>query len=261
MFDDSLLTPFAKRAIYLTSDKQEIKFEDLRGTCVALHPESIPDRALDNFKTTPNSFRIIGQTTSQRITSIERLEILSKDEVPKCEVCSRAWLHALDLEREWKERKRLKGLALYSSGGGIELGLLASGYVDTRYAVDFSPSACHTFRYVLFLLIPNFLFTDAVDSAHHSAAVVYNQCGNLLLEAKVNQRQNLKALYHNEDLPPLPNIGEIDLITCGPSCQGFSGLNRYKSHDDVRNTLMANAMSYVEFYKPKYFMVSVELVY
>ena len=42
-----------------------------------------------------------------------------------------------------------------------------------------------------------------------------------------------------EQLPPLPSPGEVDLIIGGPPCQAFSGMNRYK----VRRHLIASDTS------------------
>jgi DNA (cytosine-5)-methyltransferase 1 len=39
------------------------------------------------------------------------------------------------------------------------------------------------------------------------------------------------------------------------SSQGFSGINRFKQANDIKNTLIATSLSYVDFYKPKYFLL------
>lgn len=37
--------------------------------------------------------------------------------------------------------------------------------------------------------------------------------------------------------------------------QGFSGINRFKKADDIKNSLVCTALSYVDFYKPEYFLL------
>jgi site-specific DNA-cytosine methylase len=40
--------------------------------------------------------------------------------------------------------------------------------------------------------------------------------------------------------------------TLGPPCQGFSGSNRFKKADDIKNSLVVMYLSFVDFYRPKY---------
>jgi len=58
-----------------------------------------------------------------------------------------------------------------------------------------------------------------------------------------------------EELPPMPRKGEVDFIYGGPPCQSFSMMNHNKKADDIRNTLVCNMLSYVEFYRPLYFLL------
>jgi DNA (cytosine-5)-methyltransferase 1 len=37
--------------------------------------------------------------------------------------------------------------------------------------------------------------------------------------------------------------------------QGFSGVNRYQKADDIKNSLVATALSYVDFYRPEFFLL------
>jgi len=49
----------------------------------------------------------------------------------------------------------------------------------------------------------------------------------------------------------------VEVLCAGPPCQGFSGLNRYKDRDKARrkNCLLAVTMSFVEIFKPCYFIL------
>ncbi|PKY44169.1 S-adenosyl-L-methionine-dependent methyltransferase, partial [Rhizophagus irregularis] len=53
----------------------------------------------------------------------------------------------------------------------------------------------------------------------------------------------------------MPAPGGVDFIYCGPPCQGFSGVNRYQKADDIKNSLVATALSYVDFYRPEFFLL------
>ncbi|KAJ1835526.1 hypothetical protein LPJ73_007714, partial [Coemansia sp. RSA 2703] len=53
----------------------------------------------------------------------------------------------------------------------------------------------------------------------------------------------------------MPQPGDVDFIYCGPPCQGFSRCNRFLKADDIKTSLIANALSYVDFYRPSYFLL------
>lgn len=117
----------------------------------------------------------------------------------------------------------------------------------------------------------------------HPEAKVYNQCMNLTLESAVNEYKNgrslaLKSLGTGTPLQSLPQPGDVDVIAAGPPCTGYSGLNRsvwiyslyspayclidfkffnkrFKSERDVRNTLIATCLSYVEHFRPSYVVI------
>ncbi|CAB5396345.1 unnamed protein product [Rhizophagus irregularis] len=57
----------------------------------------------------------------------------------------------------------------------------------------------------------------------------------------------------------MPAPGDVDFIYCGPPCQGFSGVNRYQKADDIKNSLVATALSYVDFYRPEFFLLKMSL--
>eukprot|EP01080_Neovahlkampfia_damariscottae_P005762 gene5762-9583_t len=54
-----------------------------------------------------------------------------------------------------------------------------------------------------------------------------------------------------------PKKDSIDFIFGGPPCQSFSCRNRYRSTDlsDKRNTLVFTFLKFVDYYKPKYFLI------
>ncbi|OAD76274.1 hypothetical protein PHYBLDRAFT_132318 [Phycomyces blakesleeanus NRRL 1555(-)] len=137
---------------------------------------------------------------------------------------------------------KLVGLDIFSGCGGLTCGMDMTGVVDTKYAIEFSQSASLSFE-------KNF-----------SGSIAYNQCANVLLERAISLHSRKETPGDLKDhlgrpLRAMPAPGDVDFIYCGPPCQGFSGINRFKKADDVKNTLVCTALSYVDFYKPKYFLL------
>ncbi|KAJ2725504.1 hypothetical protein GGI07_001260 [Coemansia sp. Benny D115] len=136
----------------------------------------------------------------------------------------------------------LRALDLFSGCGGLTQGMDQSGIVKTMWAVEFMESAAITF------------------SKNHPHAQVYNQCSNLLLDSAIKAHQGIQFAplvnkFDGTPLPPMPQPGDVDFIYCGPPCQGFSRCNRFLKADDIKTSLVANALSYVDFYRPTYFLL------
>lgn len=77
--------------------------------------------------------------------------------------------------------------------------------------------------------------------ANHPDAIVYNQDTNICLQNAINVREGkvcepLRSLADGAELLPMPQRGDVEIITGGFPCQSFSGLNhqRHKSHEDIR---------------------------
>ncbi|OSD08481.1 S-adenosyl-L-methionine-dependent methyltransferase [Trametes coccinea BRFM310] len=179
-------------------------------------------------------------------SSIDDLEVLpAKLSIVQCNLCMSAATEAtLEREHLLKVFGPLRGLELFAGAGGLSTGMEMSGLIQTKWAVEFSPAAARTFR------------------ANHPDTIVYNQCSNKLLEHVIQQvhggtPEPLKSLDHEDcqELPSLPLPGEVDFIYGGPPCQSFSMMNHHRRSDDIRSTLVCNMISYVEFYRPSYFLL------
>ncbi|KAJ3081819.1 hypothetical protein HK102_002107 [Quaeritorhiza haematococci] len=147
-----------------------------------------------------------------------------------------------DEEIELEPTKKLVAMDIFSGCGGLSVGMEATGVVETRHAIEFTPSAAKTFK----------------ENFPH--ATVYNQCANMLLERAIRKHEHGEQLepatdFMGRPLVDLPPKGSVDFIYCGPPCQGFSGINRFKKADDIKNTLVATSLSYADFYRPKYFLL------
>ena len=124
-------------------------------------------------------------------------------------------------------RKKLDNLALFAGGGSFDRGLEDGGAVRTRWAVEIEPRALHTFRanlespdeVELYLGSVNDYFAKALDgTSRHVAAV-----------------------------------GQVDNITAGSPCQGFSLAQQNKmSTGSKRNaSMVASVVAFIDFYRPK----------
>jgi DNA (cytosine-5)-methyltransferase 1 len=128
-------------------------------------------------------------------------------------------------------REKLRGLDLYCGGGNFGRGLEEGGTVENLYAVDIAKSQIHTYFANLKNPTSTKLFHGSVDDQLYQALM-----GN----------------PKNSDLIPLP--GDIDFISAGSPCQGFSVLNLLKNgHKGLKNqSLVASVAAYVDFFRPKY---------
>ncbi|KAI8989795.1 S-adenosyl-L-methionine-dependent methyltransferase [Trametes punicea] len=186
------------------------------------------------------------QSKSSRPHSLDDLEVLQPGSAQmQCGLCMSSETDAeLENERLLKKFGPLRALELFAGAGGLSTGLEMSGFVQTKWAVEFSSSAARTFR------------------ANHPHAIVYNQCSNKLLEHAIHTAKGLspkplRSLDGAEcmELPPMPQPGEVDFIYGGPPCQSFSLMNHHRDPNDIRSTLVCNMISYVEFYRPSYFLL------
>jgi len=133
--------------------------------------------------------------------------------------------------RETPSRTMLRGLDLFCGGGNFGRGLEEGGAVHNSYAVDYANAQIHTYYANLKDPSVTKLFHGSVDC--------------LLLQAlKGNPKRS----------PLVPSPGEIDFISAGSPCQGFSSLNMDKNNaKGLKNqSLVASVAAYVDFYRPKY---------
>ncbi|KLO19271.1 S-adenosyl-L-methionine-dependent methyltransferase [Schizopora paradoxa] len=159
-----------------------------------------------------------------------------------CQIC----LEAQETQAFYKQQlasKPLRVMELFAGAGGLSTGFAFASTMRTDWAVEFSPSAAKTFR------------------ENHPEVTLYNQETNVLLEHTIKAQKGisaepLKSLSDSDELlPEMPKVGEVDIIIGGPPCQSFSGSNRHRTVDDIRHTLIPNMISYVEHYRPKYFLL------
>jgi DNA (cytosine-5)-methyltransferase 1 len=127
-------------------------------------------------------------------------------------------------------RKLLAGLDLYCGGGNFGRGLEEGGALLNKWAVDISAPAVST--YAANLKKPG------------ETSIFFGSVNDLLAQAFKGNPKNLDI--------PLP--GDVDVISAGSPCQGFSLLNPSKNQEQgLKNqSLVASVAAYIDFYRPRY---------
>ncbi|GAB1317526.1 hypothetical protein MFIFM68171_07736 [Madurella fahalii] len=125
--------------------------------------------------------------------------------------------------------RKLRGIDLFCGSGNFGRGLEEGGAVEMRWANDIWDKAVHT--YMANSPEPNFThpFLGSVDDLLR-----------LALEGKYSDN--------------VPRPGEVDFISAGSPCPGFSLLTQDKTTlAQIKNqSLVASFASFVDFYRPKY---------
>jgi DNA (cytosine-5)-methyltransferase 1 len=120
----------------------------------------------------------------------------------------------------------LKIMDLFCGTGGFSKGLEDSGRFEVVFGVDLLPVAVQTFR------------LNHVDAAGVIADIRSMPPEKVETEFGIAQ-------------------GTIDVIVGGPPCQGFSSIRPHRSmkRDDPRNSLFREFARYVEYFRPRAFVL------
>ena len=131
---------------------------------------------------------------------------------------------------------RLRALELFCGCGNLGRGIEDAGATETRCANDIWPVAMHTF-------MAN-VASEAVEPFIGSA--------DTLLDCAIRGVRSLKAPTKTTTTIPAP--GEIDFISGGSPCQGFSKLTPDKTTPQQfkNRSMVASFASFVDLYRPKY---------
>ncbi|VVC38862.1 DNA (cytosine-5)-methyltransferase 1-like,Bromo adjacent homology (BAH) domain,DNA (cytosine-5)- [Cinara cedri] len=132
-----------------------------------------------------------------------------------------------------KKINPLRGLDIFAGCGGLSKGLEDSGLLNTEWAIESDDKAAAAFK----LNNPN-------------STVFIEDCNHLLKLAMSGRKTNDKN-------QKIPQRGEVDFICGGPPCQGFSGMNRFNSgqYSLFKNSLIVSFLSYIDYYRPKFFVM------
>jgi len=129
-----------------------------------------------------------------------------------------------------KKSKKLKVLSLFSGGMGLDLGLESTGRFETVICVEREKAFCDTIR------------------LNHREGRLPNALK--IVEADI-AALNPEDLFAHVGVDP----SDIDVVVGGPPCQSFSTAGRRGTVQDARGTLIWDFLKFVEFVKPKFFLM------
>lgn len=133
----------------------------------------------------------------------------------------------------YKKISPLKGLDIFAGCGGLSKGLEESGLLKCQWAIECDDKAAEAFQ------------------LNNPDAIVFVEDCNKLLKLVLSGNMT------NEKNQRLPQKGEVDFICGGPPCQGFSSMNRFNlgQYSLFRNSLIMSFLSYIDYYRPKFFVI------
>ncbi|KAH7002234.1 hypothetical protein EDB80DRAFT_75549 [Ilyonectria destructans] len=128
-----------------------------------------------------------------------------------------------------EEITRLRGLDLFCGGGNFGRGLEDGGGIEMRWANDYDTKAMHTYM--------------ANVSAPEAVSPFLGSIDDL-------QRLAIKGRFSRN----VPRIGDVDFISGGSPCPGFSHLTNDKTTLAQRKnqSLVAAFGSFIDLYRPRY---------
>lgn len=133
----------------------------------------------------------------------------------------------------------MKCIETFAGCGGLSLGLKSSGF-DILFANEISPIACLTYSKNLLNSENNIVLLEKNENIEPGK--IY--CGDF--------KNLLKIFKDNEAL--IEQYNDIDLISGGPPCQGFS-LAGLRKHGVEKNELPHHFIDFVSILKPKIVLI------
>lgn len=227
---------YDEQRLVKTDKVLELKSPQVAGHCYVVHPDALElDVTLDDWLTYDDHFFVM-----EVLDSDQRVNMPVED-FQTCGACYQDQLVSMQQHKALLARNQpLQALELFSGAGGLSVGLHSTPYIQTRWAVELSQTPALTYQ------------------KNHPGTMVYNMSTNDLLQKTLDAHENQHAFDPTSLqglMQPMPVPGEVDLIYGGPPCQSFSGANYNKVPDDPRSALIANFMSWVDYYRPRYFLI------
>jgi len=130
-----------------------------------------------------------------------------------------------------KNKPILRGMDLFCGGGNFGRGLEEGGVVQMKWAVDFDKNPLHSYRANLNNLDDTKLYLGSIN--------------NYLEDA-------IRGRYSKE--VGIPEKDEVDFISAGPPCQGFSLANNSRNSFGAqrKQSLVCSLATAIDVYRPKY---------
>lgn len=124
---------------------------------------------------------------------------------------------------------RLRALNIFSGGGNFDRGLEEGGAIQSEWAVEWGIEQMLTYR-----------------ANHTEPNQVKLFCGSV--------NDYLEKALRGKDSGTVANLGDVQFISAGSPCQGYSMVNPNKMNEvSMRNcSMVASVAAFVDFYRPKY---------
>ena len=229
------------RKVLMSNIIREISAADLEGKCYVRHIDEIDD--LSGYKDEPDNFWLkkkVFFANGSWDSMIDNVEILDPSTMRYSQETKEELASLRQAENRYLSKCQLpQGLELFCGVGGLTLGMHESGAVNTKDAVDFSPAATKTAAENM-----PWLKTHTMDISTFLTKV---------LEAEIrisSQTDVFEALKRR-----VPKRGDVQFVSAGPPCPGYSTNNASPRADDIKNTLILPFLSAVELYRPAYVLL------
>jgi DNA (cytosine-5)-methyltransferase 1 len=225
--------------LFFTDETEEVPLDDVLAPCYVLHHDLIFDMSLWTALGAEYFYYRYRFTGLVPASWAER-EHVEESAGVGCETCAytlQARLAEAMAFAEKAQKHKLRAFDVFAGAGAMSLGMEgATGGMRTTHAVEISPSAARTFRYVregpprdgfgVTITAMGLTVVSLLSRRNSPKTIVYNQCVNELLRYAVKSYHGIlgedevpKDLYDNSRLPRPPQPGDIDVITAGfPWC-------------------------------------------
>ncbi|KAF8163400.1 S-adenosyl-L-methionine-dependent methyltransferase [Crassisporium funariophilum] len=224
-----------ERRLFFSHDKSIIPMHKLDGIC---HVQYITEEDLIEAWIKHDDHFYLNQKGNE-----DKLVKMDKHKFICCKVCYNKDKRVIEHVGHFLQgNSKLVGMELFCGAGGLGVGMDMSGFVETKYAIEFAPAAAKTYK------------------RNHPETTVYCQDTSTLLKHALTRIEDKDTpCLKGKDgtlCPSMPDKhDQIDFIFGGPPCQSFSRANHSKRQNDIRSTLPCNMLSYVEHYEPDYFLL------
>ncbi|CAM8953919.1 unnamed protein product [Rhodiola kirilowii] len=158
-----------------------------------------------------------------------------------------------NLMDEFKDQacKPLATLDIFAGCGGLSAGLQKAGASITKWAIEYEEPAGEAFK----LNHPE--SSIFIDDCNVILRAVMKKCGDADDCVSTLEAAQLSESLEEKNIQNLPLPGDVDFITGGPPCQGFSGLNRYSQStwSKAQSEMILVFLSFADYFRPKFFLL------
>lgn len=223
--------------LYWSEEEFEISFKDICGKCYVAYHGNIIDSLAWSSKG-PDRFYFRQKYDCLTHSLIPEFQLPNAARFTGREVYVNYNYKYVELDYiqfipSYEEITPLKSLDVFAGCGGLSKGLKDSGLIKSEWAIE-----------------SDFEAASAFQLNNPESTVFVDDCNHLLKLA-------MSGIETNSVDQKIPFKGDVDFICGGPPCQGFSGMNRFSSREYslFTNSLIATFLSYVDFYRPKVFIM------